>query len=198
MVIHPMQITRNRFFDKSILLHILVLCLLVVSQKSLAAGISIVNASTTLSQDVFYLTAQVNYKFSDELVDALHRGIPITIAVSIEINQSRDYVWDSTIATLEQRYQIAYHELTEQYIVRNLNSGSQLSFADFKVATSVMGTIVSLPVIDKNLLVDDEKYYGNIQVQVDVDTLPVPLRLLSYVSSGWQLSSGWYKWSLEF
>ncbi|MFQ5469666.1 MAG: DUF4390 domain-containing protein [Gammaproteobacteria bacterium] len=193
-----MQITRNRFFDKSILLHILVLCLLVVSQKSLAAGISIVNASTTLSQDVFYLTAQVNYKFSDELVDALHRGIPITIAVSIEINQSRDYVWDSTIATLEQRYQIAYHELTEQYIVRNLNSGSQLSFADFKVATSVMGTIVSLPVIDKNLLVDDEKYYGNIQVQVDVDTLPVPLRLLSYVSSGWQLSSGWYKWSLEF
>ena len=44
----------------------------------------------------------------------------------IEILQRKNWLPDTTVASLSQRYQLKYHPLTEQFLVTNLNSGERL------------------------------------------------------------------------
>ena len=155
------------------------------------------SANSALHEKVYYLNARIDYKLSDKVIDALHKGVPINFKIKIEISRVRDYLWNEIITDLRQRYRLEYHALTKQYIVNNLNSGSRHSFPNLKVALSVLGTIVNLPLVDKNLLEPDQQYNGRIQAVLDVDRLPVPLRLLAYLTSGWRLSSEWFLWSFQ-
>lgn len=155
------------------------------------------DASTALHNKVYYLSASVEYTLSDKVIEALHKGVPITIVLEIEISRTRDYLWDETVTNLDQRYELEYHALTKQYILRNMNSGSRHTLPSLNVALSMLGEIVDLPILDKNLLEPDEHYSGRVRALVDIDTLPVPLRLLAYLTSGWSLSSEWFLWQFQ-
>jgi len=155
------------------------------------------NASFSLHNKVYYMNARIDYNLNDKVLEILHKGVPVTIMLEIEIIRSRDYLWDETISELEQRYVLEYHALTKQYIVHNLNSGARHSLPSLDVALSVLGTIVDLPILDKNLLEPDQQYTGRVRAVLDIDALPVPLRLLAYLSSGWSLNSAWFLWSFQ-
>lgn len=155
------------------------------------------DAGTALHNKVYYLSARVEYTLSDKVIEALHKGVPITIVLEIEISRTRDYLWDETITNLDQRYELEYHALTKQYIVRNMNSGSRHTLPSLNVALSMLGEIVDLPILDKNLLEPEEHYAGRVRAILDIDTLPVPLRLLAYLTSGWSLSSEWFLWQFQ-
>lgn len=155
------------------------------------------DAYTTLSNKVYYLNARIDFTLSDEVLEALQKGVPIMLKLEIEISRARDYVWDETVTGLKQRYEFEYHPLTKQYTVKNLNSGSLHSYPDMNAALLVLGTIVDLPILDKNLLDADEHYTGRMRAKVDINVLPVPLRLLAYLTSGWSLTSEWFLWSFS-
>jgi len=163
-----------------------------------ARGITVNQVHTEVLDDVLYLNAAVDIKPGKAMLGALQEGVPLTFAYHISILRRRDYWLDDTVARLEQRYRLEYHALTQQYFLVNLNSGSQFSFPSLEAAISVLGTIVRLPLLDVNLLRDREQYVGQIQVRIDDEALPVPLRLLSYFSSDWRLKSEWYTWPIHF
>lgn len=162
-----------------------------------AGSITVTDVSTHLENRVYYLDAHIQYELTEPMYEALHKGVPLTFVLVIEISRPRDYLWDDGIAELEQRYQLEYQVLTQQYLVRNLNSGSVFSLPALDVALSVMGTVVGLPLIDYQLLDEDEHYQGHLRAQLDTEELPVPLRLLSYFSSEWRLHSDWFAWPLQ-
>ncbi|MCF6324443.1 MAG: DUF4390 domain-containing protein [Gammaproteobacteria bacterium] len=149
-----------------------------------------------LVDKVYYLSARIDYELSDKVLEVMHRGVPIVVALDIEFHRSRKLIWDEEIAQLVQRYQLEYHALTRQYLVTNLNSGSQHSFPTLEVALALLGTVVDLPVLDKQLLDKDGQYVGSMRASVDVGELPTPLRLRAYFSADWHLSSEWYSWIL--
>ncbi len=149
-----------------------------------------------LVDKVYYLNARIDYKLSDKVLEVMHRGVPIVVVLDIKFQRSRKFIWDDEIAQLVQRYQLEYHALTRQYQVTNLNSGSQHSFPTLEVALALLGTVVDLPVLDKQLLDKDGQYIGFMRASVDVGELPTPLRLRAYFSTDWHLSSEWYSWIL--
>ncbi len=149
-----------------------------------------------LIDKVYYLNARIDYKLSDKMLEVMHRGVPIVVVLDIEFQRSRKFIWDDEIAQLVQRYQLEYHALTRQYLVTNLNSGSQHSFPTLEVALALLGTVVDLPVLDKQLLDKDGQYVGSMRASVDVGELPTPLRLRAYFSADWHLRSEWYSWIL--
>jgi Domain of unknown function (DUF4390) len=171
--------------------------LLVTSTVAHAAEFVIMKASSTLHDKVYYLNARIDYTLSDKVIDALQKGVPIQLKLEIEISRVRDYLWDETVIDLKQRYQLEYHSLTKQYIVQNINSGSVHNFPSLNVALSVLGTIVDLPIVDKNLLETGQQYNARLRTELDIDKLPVPLRLLAYLTSGWSLDSEWFLWSFQ-
>lgn len=162
-----------------------------------AGSIIVKDVSTYLDDKVHFLDARIEYKLTEPMYEALHKGVPLTFVLTIEVARPRDYLWDDSIAELEQRYQLEYQMLTQQYLVRNLNSGSLFSLPALDVALSVLGTVVALPLIDHQLLDESDDYEGYMRVQLDIEELPVPLRLLSYFSSEWRLRSEWFRWPLQ-
>jgi hypothetical protein len=155
------------------------------------------SAGTVVVDKVYQLNANIHYRFSDEALDALDNGVPLVVELAIEIERKRDYVWNETVASLRQRYQLSYEALTQRYVVTNLNSGADHYYGNRAAAINALGDVVNLPILDAGLLSPDEQYIVSLQASLDLDALPVPMRVVGYFSSNWRLASEWVSWPLQ-
>jgi len=177
---------------------VLLISFFVLSGNAVAEEFVINSAELVLADKVYQLNARVEFDFSKDVLNAIENGVPVIIEMDIEFLKPRSYIWDEELASLEQRYQLQYHALTEQYIVRNLNSGAQYTFFSLTAALQKIGIIDHLPLIDEKLLSgkDNKKYYARIRTQLSFDNLPVPLKLNALISRSWWLSSDWVELDL--
>lgn len=167
------------------------------SPPAVAADFTVRGAEIILTDKVYYLDAHIDYAFSGAALEALQNGVPLVVALEIEINRERDYLWSENIASLRQRYQLAYEALTGRYVVTNLNSGADAYFPTRAAAVAALGDIDRLPLLDAGLIDQHEHYSVALQVSLDLDALPVPMRVMGYFSSDWRLASEWYTWPLR-
>lgn len=154
-------------------------------------------AETSVVNDVYVLNAEIDYHFNDEVLEALENGVPLTLEVDIEILRPRQWMWNETFTSLRQRYRLLYHALTQQYLVKNINSDIQYNFPTQQAAITALGTITDLPLLDKRLLEPGEQYLARMRANLDLESLPTPLRLLAYLSPQWHLDSEWFTWPLQ-
>ncbi|MGA9852948.1 MAG: DUF4390 domain-containing protein [Gammaproteobacteria bacterium] len=159
-------------------------------------GFVIRTAYTELLNGIYYLNADVDLSMSEDALNALENGVPLTVEWQIEVIKHRSFIWNKKIATLTERYQISYHPLTRRFIVRNLNSGEQQSFASYRDAVTNLGQVNDLPVIDAKLLEPDTRYMIRMRAVLDITDFPGPLKLIASLFKGWDLSSDWYAWVL--
>ena len=159
-------------------------------------GFVIRTAYTELVNGVYYLDADVGLNLSDDAVNALENGLPITVKLQIEIIKHRSWWFNSTTATLTQSYQISYHALSRRFIITNLNSGEQQSYSTYREAVTSMGQVSDLPIIDAKLLTPGDHYNIRMRAVLDVTSMPGPLQLIASLFKGWDLSSDWYQWVL--
>src|SRR5262245_39572750 len=155
------------------------------------------SAIAELRDGVYYLNAIIGYRLSTEAVDALHSGVPLGIRLDIEIIHPRRWWFDDDSVALRQSYQLDYHAISERYIVLNINSGDQASFASLFSALEYIGRIERLPLIDSAVLDDDRGYYVRLRASLDQEQFPGPLRLLAFWRRDWSIASEWYRWPLR-
>lgn len=168
-------------------------CLLgtLLSGVARAGEFAITEAETRRGENVVLLDARMRLDFDDEVREALDNGVPITVLVELQLERQRDYMWDDEVASLEQRYSLQYHALSQQYIVRNLNSNAQTAHRSLVAARNYLGTITDLPVIDTRLLQQGEPYILRLRAGIDINALPSPLRPVAWLSSHWRQQSDW-------
>ena len=147
--------------------------------------------------EVYVLDAQIDYQFSAPVLEALDSGVPLVVELQIEVKRHRSWLWNERKTRLAQRYQLSYHALTEQYLVKNLNSAAQQNLPSAEAAISALGQVMDLPLLDKRLLAVGENYTVRLRARLDLDALPTPLRLPAYFSPQWRLTSEWYTWPLQ-
>lgn len=155
------------------------------------------SAGTVLIDKVYRLDAKIDYRFSNEALDALDNGVPLVVELIIEIEREREYMWNDKVASLRQRYQLSYEALTRRYVVTNLNSGADNYYGSRAAAIAALGEVVNLPILDAGLLGPDQEYIVRLQASLDLDALPVPMRVLGYFSSNWRIASEWFSWPLH-
>lgn len=155
------------------------------------------SASSRLYDGVFFATARIDYRLSDDALEALDSGVALTVQLQIEVRRARRFWLDAEVATLRQDYALSFQPLSDRYVVKNINSGEQDSFATLFSALNNMGRIVDLPIIDASLLNPDAKYEIALRAVLDQNTLPGPLRLIAFWSRGFRLASDWYVWPLS-
>jgi len=152
------------------------------------------SASTRIVDGVHTLDARVQLVLSSEALAALSSGVPLTIELQMQLIRVRRFVWDDDAAELAVRFELQYRPLSQRYIVRNLNSGDQDSFATLYSALNNLGRIQGLPVIDDALLDADERYRIRLRALLQTQQYPAPLRLLFFWRDEWQLESEWFEW----
>ena len=162
-----------------------------------APRFKVLEASTRLVAEVYLLDARVEFAFTDEATEALENGVPLTLALEIEVFQARDLVWDASVATLAQRYRVEYRALSERYQVTNLNTGELSSHANLRSALERVGRLRDFPMLDRRLLKVGERYTARLRATLDVDALPLPLRPVAYLSGSWKMNSDWHAWLLS-
>lgn len=160
-------------------------------------GFAVLSAAVQDIDGVVRLDATFSVRLGTTLEEALHNGVTLPLLIEIEAQRERDYLWPSTIAHVEQRYLLSYNALTGQYLLHNLNTNLQFRLPNLSAAKAVLGSISKFPFLDRNLLQEGEKYEARIRITIDREMLPTPLRLMSYITSDWDLHSEWYKWPLQ-
>jgi len=154
------------------------------------------SASSQLSAGVYYATARIDYRLSDDALEALESGVVLTFQLQIEVSRVRRFWPDPEVASLRQDYQLSYHPLVQHYILKNLNSGEQSAHVTLFSALRKMGRVVNLPIIDAALLEPGQRYAIAMRAVLDQNNLPGPLRLLAFWRNGFSLESDWYRWLL--
>jgi len=155
------------------------------------------SASTRQVGGVHTLDARLQLVLSSEALEALSSGVPLTIELELEVIRVRRFVWDDAEADLELRYELEYRPLSQRYLVRNLNSGDQDSFATLYSALNNLGRVQGLPVIDDALLEYGKDYRIRLRAMLNTQQYSAPLRLLFFWRDEWQLQSEWFEWLLE-
>lgn len=155
------------------------------------------SASTELINGVLTLDARLQLVLSSEALAALESGVTLTIEMQVQVIRVKKYLVDSVDAELAIRYELEYRPLSQRYIVRNLNSGNQDTFATLYSALNSLGRVQGLPVIDDALLLPDRPYRLRLRAMLNTQQYPATLRLLFFWRGQWQLQSEWFEWSLE-
>ena len=155
------------------------------------------SARTELVNEVHTLDSRLQLVLSSEALAALESGVTLTIEMQIQVIRVRRFFVDNVDAELAIRYALEYRPLSQRYIVRNLNSGDQDSFATLYSALNRLGRVQDLPIIDDALLIAEKPYRVRLRAMLNTQQYPASLRLLFFWRGQWQLQSEWYEWQLE-
>ena len=155
------------------------------------------SASTQPVDGVHTLDARLQLVLSSEALAALESGVTLTIELQLQVIRTRRFYIDDVEAELAVRYELQYSPVSQRYIVRNLNSGDQDSFATLYSALNSLGRVQRLPVIDDALLIEDRSYRVRLRAMLNTERYPAALRVLFFWRGQWQLQSEWFEWSLE-
>lgn len=161
------------------------------------ADFSIRYAQTRLVDNVYLLNANLDYSLTDDPHEALHNGVDLTLELTISVQRERWYFFDETIASLKQRYRLAYNSLTDHYSLTYLNTGIEERFPTLETVLNKLGTLNNFPLLDSHLIEPEETYWVYLQNRLDIEALPAPLRPVAYFSSQWRLVSDWYLCPLQ-
>ena len=155
------------------------------------------SATTELQSGVHTLDSRLQLVLSSQALQALDAGVPLTVELQLEVIRVRRWIPDSLDAELKVRYELEYRPLSQRYIVRNVNTGNQESFATLYSALNTLGRVQALPIIDDALLEPDKDYRLRMRALLNTQQYPPSLRFVFFWRSEWQLKSEWFEWSLE-
>jgi hypothetical protein len=147
------------------------------------------------ADSVYLLNVTMNFDVPEGAKRAVREGVPLTLDLEITVSHARRYWWDESVASLEQHYELVYHALSERYLVRNLNSGEQNSFANLDAALDYLRVIENLPILDGSLLQAGQRHDISLRASLDVRTMPDTLRFVLFWADDWRQRSEWYTWS---
>lgn len=149
------------------------------------------------AQGVYLLNAKLHFVLPEGARHAIQDGVALTLHAEFELQRARRWWLDDTIATLEQNYEVVYHALSENYLLRNLNSGEQTAYPTLDSAVEALSGLHDLPVLDQSLLEAKQEYEVRLRATLDVRTLPETLRVVLFWTDNWRQRTEWYLWPLK-
>lgn len=153
------------------------------------------SAYVSVEGGVFLLHARIEYPVNPAIRDALHDGVTLTVDLDTRIERNRRFWFNADIVDLTLRRELDYHAVSDRYLVRDVRSGNQKSFATLEEALSDLGAVEGWPV-----LVEPQLSAGNYRISVRAGVrrgrLPASLRALMFWTDDWHRVSEWYTWSL--
>jgi hypothetical protein len=137
------------------------------------------------------LDGDLSFHFSEAALEALANGLPLAVDTEIEIRQGDKWYWQKSLASYSYKLEIQYHALSQQYLVKGFGYTYPKAFYTQSSALTALGRIEGFPLIDLQSLDPDSAYEVNVRTVLDSESLPIPLRPLTYISDEWRMRSDW-------
>ncbi len=154
--------------------------------------------SITLGADAsIYVDADIDYQLNDTALEALENGVPLTFELHVQMRRAGAWVWEADVVNARLRSVLGYRSLSGLYEVRDLGSEDKQVFATRSAALRALGAIRDLVLIQRDQLDLKEEYKVRLQVKLDIEALPLPMRPLAYLSGDWDIESEPWEWQLK-
>ena len=159
-------------------------------------GFVVEHAAIRAVGGIHVVDSRIDFAFSEDNIEAMRNGVPLTIVVDIELRRVRGQWWDETLAARQLRYRIDTNVLTGRYRVRDIGRGRTRNYRSLEEMTEALGQLESVPIIARDRLSADGSYAARIRARLDIEALPSPLRPIAWLSPSWRLNSGWFEWQV--
>lgn len=178
-----------------------ILAVVLLSQMAaapLAEEVEFRRVALSLSEDGFILLdAEVDYDLNDTVSEALENGVPLTFETHVQMRRVQAWIWEADVVEHRLRTVLRYRPLSGLYELRNLLGDEKLSFATRDAALRALGKIVAMPVVRRDILDLDEEYLVRVDVKLDIEALPLPMRPGAYIDRDWSIESEPWEWRLR-
>lgn len=168
-------------------------------QAPQGSGAWIQLANLKQQSETYFLNADIKYQLSSQTREALNNGITLTFNVKLSLSQQRKWLWGEHLYSVKLPYTIKYHTLAGTYQVSDLTSQRQQSFASLASALYALGQLKEVP-LHKTVserLTTPTHATASLSASLNIEALPLPMRLTAYLTPAWHLNSDKYLWHLK-
>jgi hypothetical protein len=153
------------------------------------------SAYVNIDNGVFLLHARIEYPVNPAIRDALRDGVSLTFDLDTRVDRERRFWFNANIVELTLRRELAYHAVSDRYVVRDVKSDEQQTFPTLEEALAYLGKVDGWPILVEPQL-DGGNYVISVRAGVRRGKLPASLRVLLFWADDWHRVSEWYSWSL--
>ena len=162
---------------------------------ALDGALAVRSAYVNFDHGVIELNAHVAYPLNPTILKALQNGVTLSFNVEARIEQVRRFWFNATVIDVTLHRELAYHVVTRRYVVRDVQSGAQSSFATVKQALRYLQRVRNWPILVESQL-QSGRYIISVRAGVRRGQLPASLRALLFWTDDWQRESPWFSWPL--
>jgi hypothetical protein len=155
-------------------------------------SIAIKSADLSPHNDVYRLNADLEFSLDEAIEEAINKGVPVTFLYEFELEKSRSFWFDKSIATASTSITVSYHALSRQYLVSQ--SGRQTSHEILSEAMIELVQLYDWTVFDKSIIESDATYKATLDVKLDQTTLPKAIQVEAIGSEDWSLVAEQFEW----
>lgn len=152
-------------------------------------------------KDALIISTTLDMALSARTEEALNKGIPLDVVIDFALVEHRRFIWDRVVTDRTLHRRIQYHALSGQYLVSSADMDVD-EFARFPTAQAALaytGALnqLEIPLPKKKGINPKLPYWLKLRVQLDIATLPSPLRPLAYVTPSWHHNTGWIRQEVQ-
>ena len=157
-------------------------------------NLTIKNAEINSQFEAYFLNADFDLSFSEDLDEAIRKGIPINFIIEFELKKPRKYWFEEEVAKKSKEILLSYHALSRQFILTE-SDNRLIAFDNLTQAKNELKKIKNWRVFDKSQIDDTDKYLAYLQVKLDQTKLPKQLQVDITTNQEWQLTSKQFQWT---
>ncbi len=152
----------------------------------------IVDIIITTSNSHLLLFATIKNCFTDEMIEGVRNGIPVSFTFMVELDQLRNNWFDTTLADLSVTHTMTYDALKEEYHVQLTEFGNRIEKTkSLDEAKQFMTELSGLKVIPLDVLEPDAPYELRIKAKLAEKKLPLGIHYLVPFVSLWDFETDW-------
>jgi hypothetical protein len=152
-------------------------------------------AYVNIDNGVFLLHARIEYPVNPGIRRALRDGVTLTFDLDTRVDRERRFWFNANIVELTLRRELAYHAVSDRYVVRDVRTDEQQTFPTLEEALAYLGKVDGWPILVEPQL-NGGNYVISVRAGVRRGRLPASLRALMFWANDWHRVSEWYSWSL--
>lgn len=144
----------------------------------------------------YFVDATLGIELSDDAREAIESGVPLTFVIDFRIEHERRFLWDKNVLALRRSLELAHHALAESYVVTDPVAGTHSVSPSLQGALKALGMLSNIAIGKASDLGLEADLIGRVRAQLDIESLPAPLRPIAYISPSWRIKSDWYVWRI--
>ena len=170
--------------------------ILFLSSSTIASDNSLIIKTAEINSqfEAYFLNADFDLSFNDDLDEAIKKGIPINFIIEFELKKPRKYWFDEEVTKKTKEILLTYHALSKQFTLTE-SENRLIAFDNLTQAKNELKKIKNWRIFDKSQIDDTDKYLAYLQVKLDQTKLPKQLQVDITTNQEWQLTSKQFQWT---